>query len=354
MTSSAIAQPIEILPAHRFDEAALAVYLSQTLPGFMGPASIRQFQGGQSNPTFLITTSKRKYVLRKKPPGKLLPSAHQVEREFAVLKALYGTGVPVPEPLVLCEDASIIGTAFYVMAFVENRVFTAPGMPDTTPDQRRGVYTSMAETLATLHCIDWRGCGLETFGRPDGYLTRQVERWTKQYIATKTEDIPAMDQLMAWLPSHIPNSNEAAVAHGDYRLGNLLIDPVAPKVIAIVDWELATIGHPLADLAYACMAYRMPPDDPVFAGLAGVDLEALGIPSEDELVAIYCRTAGRDGIPDWAFYLAFSYFRLASITQGVYARSLQGNASDLKAKLYGAVAKQSAAVGWSIASSQST
>jgi aminoglycoside phosphotransferase (APT) family kinase protein len=351
MVSSAIAQPIEILPAHRFDEAALAIYLAQALPGFRGPATIRQFQGGQSNPTFLITTSTRKYVLRKKPPGKLLPSAHQVEREFAVLKALHGTGVPVPEPLVLCEDASIIGTAFYVMAFVENRVFTAPAMPDTTPDQRRGVYISMAETLAKLHTVDWRACGLETFGRPDGYLTRQVERWTKQYIATKTEDIPAMNELMDWLPSHIPNSNDAAVAHGDYRLGNLLIDPVQPNVIAVVDWELATIGHPLADLAYACMAYRMPPDDPVFAGLAGVDLEALGIPSEEELVTIYCHSAGRNGIPDWSFYLAFSYFRLASITQGVYARSLQGNASDLKAKLYGAVAKQSAAVGWSIAKS---
>ncbi|MBL8628252.1 MAG: phosphotransferase [Rhodospirillaceae bacterium] len=352
MASSAIAQPIEVLPAHRFDEAALAAYLTQALEGFAGPASIRQFQGGQSNPTFLITTPQRKYVLRKKPPGKLLPSAHQVEREFAVLKALYGTGVPVPQPLVLCEDASIIGTAFYVMAFVENRVYTAPGMPDTTPDQRRGVYMSLAETLAKLHTVDWRACGLENFGRPDGYLTRQVERWTKQYIATKSDDIPAMDKLMAWLPGHIPDSHDTAVAHGDYRLGNLLIDPVEPKVIAIVDWELATIGHPLADLAYACIAYRMPTDDPVFAGLAGVDLKALGIPSEDELVAIYCKAAGRGSIPHWPFYLAFSYFRLASITQGVYARSLQGNASDLKAKFYGAVAKQSAEIGWSIAAAE--
>ncbi len=352
MVSSAIAQPIDILPAHRFDEAALAAYLTQHLPGFAGSPVIRQFQGGQSNPTFLIATLTRKYVLRKKPPGKLLPSAHQVEREFAVLKALYGTGVPVPEPLVLCEDPAIIGTAFYVMAFIENRVYSAPGMPDSAPDQRRGVYTSMAETLAKLHSIDWRACGLETFGKPDGYLTRQVDRWTKQYIATKTEDIAAMDKLMAWLPGRIPESHDTAVAHGDYRLGNMLIDPVAPKVVAIVDWELATIGHPLADLAYACMAYRMPPDDPVFAGLAGVDLTSLGIPNEDELVSIYCRASGRLEIPDWSFYLAFSYFRLAAITQGVYARSLQGNASDLKAKLYGAVAKQSAEIGWSIAAAQ--
>ncbi|MBL8644277.1 MAG: phosphotransferase family protein [Rhodospirillaceae bacterium] len=349
MADSAIAQPIDILPAHRFDEAALAVYLNGALPGFSGPAAIKQFQGGQSNPTFLITTPKAKYVLRKKPPGKLLPSAHQVEREFAVLKALHGTGVPVPAPLVLCEDASIIGTAFYVMAFVENRVFTAPGMPGVSPDQRAGVYRSMAETLAQLHTVDWRACGLESFGRPDGYLTRQVDRWTKQYAATKTDDMPSMDKLMAWLPGHIPDSHEAAVAHGDYRLGNLLIDPVAPKVVAIVDWELATIGHPLADLAYACMAYRMPTDDPVFAGLGGVDLKPLGIPAEDELVEMYARAAGRSHIPDWPFYLAFSYFRLAAITQGVYARSLQGNASDLKAKYYGAVAKTSAEIGWSIA-----
>lgn len=348
MATPAAPQPIEILPAHRFDEQALSAYLARALPGYEGPAVIRQFQGGQSNPTFLITTPTRKYVLRKKPPGKLLPSAHQVEREFKVLKALYGTGVPVPQPLVLCEDASIIGTAFYVMAFVDARVFPAPGMPDVSPDQRAGVYKSMAETLAKLHKVDWRACGLESFGRPEGFLTRQVERWSKQYVATKTEESAAMDQLMAWLPGHIPDSHEAAVAHGDYRLGNLLIDPVSPHVVAVVDWELATIGHPLSDLAYACMAYRLPPDDPVFAGLGGVDLAALGIPTENELVTMYCRAAGRERIPDWSFYLAFSYFRLAAITQGVYARSLQGNASDLKAKYYGTVAMRSAELGWSI------
>jgi aminoglycoside phosphotransferase (APT) family kinase protein len=352
MTDSAIAQPIDVLPAHRFDDTALATYLEHHLSGFTGPMTVRQFQGGQSNPTFLLTTPSRKFVLRKKPPGKLLPSAHQVEREFAVMTALYGTGVPVPEPLVLCENPEIIGTAFYVMSFIENRVFTAPGMPGATPDQRSGVYNAMAETLAKLHAVDWQACGLSTFGRPEGYLTRQVERWTKQYIATKTDDIPAMDQLMAWLPAHTPPSHEAAIAHGDYRLGNLLIHPAAPKVVAIVDWELATIGHPLADLAYACMAYRMPTDDPVFAGLGGVDLKQLGIPTEDELVSVYCRASGRAEIPHWPFYLAFSYFRLAGITQGVYARSLQGNASDLKAKYYGAVAKTSAQIGWSVAAGE--
>jgi aminoglycoside phosphotransferase (APT) family kinase protein len=342
-------QLIETLSVHRFDESALVKYLLQRLPDFQGPATLLQFQGGQSNPTFLIETPARKYVLRKKPPGKLLPSAHQVEREFKVLTALYGTGVPVPQPLVLCEDASIIGTAFYVMAFVEARVFLAPGMPGVPSDQRAGVYSSMAETLATLHKVDWRGAGLESFGRPEGFVARQVERWSKQYLATKTDDIPAMDQLMAWLPERVPDTHEAAVVHGDYRLGNLLIDPVIPKVAAIVDWELATIGHPLSDLAYACMAYRLPPDDLVFAGLAGTHLAGLGIPTESEFIAMYCHASGRSNIPDWPFYLAFSHFRLAAITQGVYARSLQGNASDMKAKHYGRVAKNSAEVGWSIA-----
>lgn len=342
-------QPIEVLPAHRFDEKALVNYFYEALPGFEGPATIRQFQGGQSNPTFMVSTPGRRYVLRKKPPGKLLPSAHQVEREFMVLKALYRARFPVPEPIVLCENADIIGTAFYVMAYVDNRVFSAPAMPGVTPDERRGVYNSLADTLAQLHKVDWRGCGLENFGRPEGYLTRQVERWTKQYIATKTDEMPGMDELMAWLPKHIPDSHEAAVAHGDYRLGNLLIDPTEPKVVAVVDWELATIGHPLSDLAYACIAYRMPPGDPVFEGLAGVDLAALGIPTEKELVARYCQAMGRDAIADWPFYLAFSHFRLAAITQGVYHRSVQGNASDLKAKYYGAVAKQNAAIGWHIA-----
>lgn len=342
-------QPIDVLPQHRFDEAGLADFLGSALPDFEGPAVIRQFQGGQSNPTFLISTPQKKYVLRKKPPGKLLPSAHQIEREFKVLKALHGVGFPVPAPLILCEDAGIIGTAFYVMAFVENRVFSQPAIPGVTPEQRRGIYLSMAETLAKLHAVDVNGCGLADFGRAEGYLGRQVDRWSKQYAATKTDDLPGMDELMAWLPKNIPDTHEAAVAHGDYRLGNMLIDPVLPKVVAVVDWELATLGHPLADLAYACIAYRMPTDDPVFAGLAGVDLAALGIPDEKELVAAYAHAAGRENIPDWPFYLAFSYFRLAAITQGVYHRGLQGNASDLKAKYYGSVARQTAAVGWSIA-----
>ena len=272
-----------------------------------------------------------------------------MEREFTVLKALYGSDVPVPAPLLLCEDAGIIGTAFYIMDFVEARVFSAPGMPGATPAHRSGVYASLAQTLAKLHQVDWRSCGLATFGRPEGYITRQFERWSKQYVATKTETIEPMDKLMAWLPGQMSTSDEAAVVHGDYRLGNLLIDPAAPRVVAVVDWELATIGHPLSDLAYACMAYRLAPNDPVFAGLAGADLVALGIPTEKELVATYCRASGREMIPDWSFYLAFSFFRLAAITQGVYARSLQGNASDQRAGYYGAVAKQSAAIGWSIA-----
>ncbi|MCB2109031.1 MAG: phosphotransferase family protein [Rhodobacteraceae bacterium] len=344
-------QPIEIRPAHRFDEAALSAFLSSNLEGFAGPARIRQFQGGQSNPTFLIETPNRSYVLRKKPPGKLLPSAHQVEREYAVMKALHGTGIPVPTPLILCEDPEIFGTAFYVMEFIAGRVFPSPGMPDESPAQRKSVYTDMFATLAKLHAVDWRTCGLEGFGRPEGYIRRQIERWTKQYNATKIDAIPGMERLMSWLPDRIPQGEETAIAHGDFRLGNLIIHPTEGKVVAVVDWELSTIGHPLADLAYSCMAYHLPPDDPVFAGLAGLDLAKLGIPDEAQSIAAYCGATGRGGIPDWPFYLAFSFFRICAITQGVYARGIQGNASDAAAQKYGAVAKRTGEIGWSIAQS---
>jgi len=343
-------QPVEIRPAHRFDEAKLRAYLEQNLPDFSEPATFRQFQGGQSNPTFLIQTPLRKFVLRKKPPGKLLPSAHMVEREYEVMKALADTGVPTPKALHLCHDETVMGTAFYVMEYIEGRVFTAPAMPGSAAAERAGVYESMASTLAKLHAVDWRACGLSNFGKPDGYLRRQVERWSKQYDATKTEEIPAMDHLMKWLPGQVPDTDECSIAHGDYRLGNLIIHPTEPKVVAIVDWELTTIGHPLADLAYACMAYRLPPDDLVFAGLAGLDLPSLGIPDESAFVTAYCKHAQRADIPDWPFYLAFAFFRICAITQGVYARGLQGNASDAAADRYGAVAKRTAEIGWSIAS----
>ncbi|HYC05546.1 MAG TPA: phosphotransferase [Azospirillaceae bacterium] len=340
---------IEVLPQHRFDEAALWSYLEAHLEGFQGPATIRQFQGGQSNPTFLVEAGDRKYVLRKKPPGKLLPSAHMVEREYQAMRALAGGRAPVPTARLLCEDAAVIGTPFYVMDYLEGRVLTDTSLPDMEPAQRAAIYDTMNATLADLHRVDWKAVGLEGFGKPEQYVARQVERWGKQYVAAKTGDIPAMDALLDWLPRHIPAGDETTIAHGDYRLGNLMLHPAEPKVIAILDWELATLGHPLGDLAYNCMSYRIPHQMKDFGGLAGLDLKALGIPTEEEYVAAYCRRTGRQGIPDWNFFLAFAFFRIASICQGVYARALQGNASDRRAHAYGEVAKATAEVGWGIA-----
>jgi aminoglycoside phosphotransferase (APT) family kinase protein len=341
----------DILPAHRFDEARLSKYLAERIPGLAGPIAYRQFQGGQSNPTYLATAADgARFVIRKKPPGKLLPSAHLIEREHQALDALFKIGLPVPRPLLLCEDASVIGTAFYVMSFVAGRVFPNPAMPGVSPAERTEAYASMAATLARIHAVDWRRCGLATFGRPEGYVARQVDRWSKQYTATKTSELPDMDLLSAWLASNLPQEEEDAIAHGDYRLGNLIFAPEGGAVIAVVDWELATIGHPLADLAYACMAYRLPPESTVFQGLAGLDLAKLGIPNEAAFVAAYRRQSGRAEIPHWRFFLAFAFFRICAITQGVYARAIQGNASDAAARNYSEIAKLTAKVGWSIAS----
>jgi len=340
----------EILPVHRFDETRLSAYLAERVPGFVTPVAYRQFQGGQSNPTFLATAADgARFVIRKKPPGKLLPSAHQVEREYQALDALSKAGLPVPRPLHLCEDPSIVGTAFYVMTFVDGRVFPNPAMPGISAAERAEAYASMAATLARIHVVDWRRGGLATFGRPEGYVARQVDRWSKQYAATKTEEHPDMNRLSAWLAANLPKTEEDALAHGDYRLGNLIFAPSGGAVVAVVDWELATIGHPLADLAYACMAYRLPPESTVFQGLAGLDLSALGIPAEAAFVEAYCRHAGRQEIPHWRFFLAFAFFRICAITQGVYARAIQGNASDSAARNYSEIAKLTAAVGWSIA-----
>lgn len=338
---------IDVLPQHRFDEAALWRHLAAHLDGFREPAAIRQFQGGQSNPTFLVEDSGgASYVLRKKPPGKLLPSAHMVEREYKAMAALHGTGVPVPRARLLCEDDTVIGTAFYVMDYIEGRVLTDVALAGMDPAARAATYDAMNATLAALHQADWRAAGLADFGKPEQYVARQVDRWTKQYVAAKTGDIPAMDRLMEWLPRNVPAGDETTIAHGDYRLGNLMLHPTKPKVLAILDWELATLGHPLGDLAYNCMAYHLPAGVPQFPGLMGVDLKAQGIPTEDEYVAAYCRRTGRGGIPDWPFFLAFAFFRIASICQGVYARALQGNAADRKAMAYGEVARASAEIGW--------
>jgi aminoglycoside phosphotransferase (APT) family kinase protein len=340
---------VDVLPQHRLDETALWKYLQQHLEDFSLPAQLRQFQGGQSNPTYLIETPTRKFVLRKKPPGKLLPSAHLIEREYRILRALPETEVPVPRARLLCEDASVIGTAFYVMDHVEGRVITAVTLPNLTPADRRAIYTDYARVAAKLHAVDYKACGLADFGKPEGYVARQLDRWTKQYLASKTEENADMNALIAWLSSHLPANDETAIVHGDYRIGNTILHRTEPRIVAVLDWELATLGHPLSDLAYACMYYRMPSSSEGAGGLAGTDIAALGIPSEQEFIDLYCRFSGRERIADWPFFLAFANFRMAAITQGVYARALQGNAADRRAILYGEHAKNFAAAGRAMA-----
>lgn len=340
---------IEPLPQHRLDEVGLFAFLSGRVEGFdPSDARLRQFQGGQSNPTYLIESSARRFVLRKKPPGKLLPSAHMVEREHRAMAALAGTGVPVPTVRLLCEDEAIAGTPFYVMDYVEGRVLTDTSLSALPRDQRRATYEALAETLAALHRVDPSSVGLADFGKTENYVGRQVDRWTKQYLAAKTDDLPEMDALMAWLPEHAPKGDETAIVHGDFRLGNMIYHPTEPRVIAVLDWELSTLGHPLADLAYAALPWRFPPN-PAMPGLVGVDLEAEALPTESEFVATYCWAVGRPDAPDWPFFLALSLFRLAGICQGVYARSLAGNAADRRAASMQQVAIACAKIGWSIA-----
>jgi aminoglycoside phosphotransferase (APT) family kinase protein len=341
---------IEVRQQHRFDEAALQAYLSHALPEAAPPIAIRQFQGGQSNPTFLLTEAGgRRYVLRKKPPGAILPSAHAVEREYAAMRALRPTGVPVPNARLLCEDASIIGTPFYVMDYVAGRVLTDLRLPDIPHAERAAYYLAMADGLAALHRVDWRAAGLADFGRPDAYIARQISRWTKQYLASDPAPNADMENLIAWLPAHLPPEEPAVIAHGDYRLGNLMFAPDEPALLAILDWELATIGHPMADLAYLASFYHLPQDGDPFRGLGGADLAALGIPGERDLVARYCRGVGREfPAREWPFYLAFSLFRSASIGWGVFDRSRRGNAADKRAHLYGEMCTICARAGWEL------
>ena len=290
--------------AHRFDEAALARYLADRIEGFSGPLRVEQFKGGQSNPTYRLSTPDRAYVLRRKPPGKLLPSAHAVDREYRVLSALAGTEVPVARTHLLCEDESVIGTAFYVMDCVDGRVLWDPSLPGLSPTERGAIFEQMNRVIAALHSVDPTAVGLADYGRPGNYFERQIGRWSKQYRASETETIEAMDRLIDWLPANIPPGEETAIVHGDYRLDNLIFAADRPELLAVLDWELSTLGHPLADFAYHCMSWHVPSG--VFRGLGGADLAALGIPSEAEYVASYCRRTGRDGIdPDhWDFYLS--------------------------------------------------
>jgi aminoglycoside phosphotransferase (APT) family kinase protein len=316
---------VPVLPQHRFDETGLARFMAANVAGFVPPLKVSQFHGGMSNPTFLVQDGGgTRLVLRKKPPGKLLPSAHAVEREFKVISALAKSDVPVARAVALCEDPAVIGQAFYLMEHVEGRVFHRYDLPDSSSAERGQIYDAMNAVLAKLHRADYRALGLADYGKPGGYAARQTARWSKQYEASKTDELPAMDQLQRWLPAHIPAADETTIVHGDFRLENMIWHRTEPRVLAIVDWELGTLGHPLADLAYNCLPWHAP--DRARGDLARLP-PGFGIPSEAGYVAAYCRRTGRDGIADWNFYLVLSLFRLAAISQGVYKRGLDGNVS---------------------------
>lgn len=343
-----------VTDAHRFDEAGLARYLADRgLDGVASGITVRQFQGGQSNPTFRLDTAdgNAAYVLRKKPPGDLLPSAHMVEREYRVMAALAATDVPVPVMRLLCEDPAVIGTAFYVMDFLDGRIPDEPSLDvGYSPEERAAIWDSANGALAKLHTVDPEAVGLGDFGRPANYCGRQIARWTKQFEASKTDPMPDMDRLTEWLNDHPGVPDEVSIVHGDFRLPNLMLHPTEPRVIAILDWELATLGHPLADVAYTCMPYRMSYEEKALKGMVGLDLDALGIPSEAEYLDRYRLRTGRDALPDMRYFHALSFFRLAAICQGVYFRGLQGNASSDNALEVGAKAPRLAEIGWAIAS----
>ena len=312
-------------------DAALAAYFEREVGGFRGPLISSKFKGGQSNPTYLIEAASGRYVLRRKPPGQLLASAHAVDREFRVLQALHGSTVPVAKPLHLCRDESVIGSMFYLMEFVDGRIFWDPSLPDVAREQRAGYFESIIATLAALHTVDVAAVGLADYGKHGNYFARQIARWSEQYRNSETGNIAAMDVLIERLPARcIDDDGTVALVHGDYRIDNLMFDPVEPRVIAVVDWELSTLGQPLADLGYFCMALRLP-RNPALPGLAGLDRAALGIPDEATILRRYSELTGRRIPDDWSFVLAFSYFRLAAIAQGVAKRAAQGNASSEQA-----------------------
>jgi aminoglycoside phosphotransferase (APT) family kinase protein len=315
----------DVVPAHRFDEAGLHAWLRGRVPEVGDRLDVKQFQGGASNPTFLLTNGDgRRFVLRKKPPGQLLSSAHQVDREYRVMKALEGL-VPVPKMRALCDDPAVIGTSFYVMDFLEGRIFRDATLPGLAPADRAAIYDDLNATLAKLHKVDFEAVGLGDYGRPGNYFERQVARWTRQYRDAESESIPAMDALIERLPARIPADQSVSIAHGDYRLENVMYHPTENRIIAVLDWELSTIGHPLADIAYNAFLWRS--HSPGWGSLDGVHFQASGIPTEAEYVARYCERTGRGEIADWPFLMAFSIFRLASISQGVYRRVLAGNSA---------------------------
>ncbi len=316
-------KPVEARLA--IDLAALERFMRAQVEGFEGPLSVEQFKGGQSNPTYRLTTPGARYVLRRKPPGKLLPSAHAVEREYRVISALHRTGVPVPKTYALSEDEAVVGTAFYIMDFADGRIFWDATVAELAPAQRGAVYDAMNEVIAKLHKVDYGAIDLARFGKPGNYFARQIGRWSKQYVASETEKIEAMDRLIDWLPENIPAGDETTLVHGDYRLDNMVFHGTETRVLAVLDWELSTLGHPLGDFAYHAMTYRMDPK--TFNGLEGIDVAALGIPTEHDYVAAYCARTGRDRIENWDFYLAYNMFRIAAILQGIMGRVMDGTAA---------------------------
>jgi len=321
----------EVREAHRFDVEKLASWMEREVAGFSGPLAVEQFKGGQSNPTYKLTTPGRSYVLRRKPPGKLLPGAHAVDREYRVIEALGRLGFPVATALGLCLDEEVIGTSFYVMEMVEGRIFWEAAFPEVPREDRAAYFDAMNEAIARLHSIDPEAAGLSDYGKPGNYFERQIGRWSKQYLGdVEAGRVAAMDRLVEWLPRNAPADDaEARITHGDFRCDNMIFHPTEPRILAVLDWELSTLGHPLADFSYHLMMYRMPPA--LFTGLAGVDLAALNIPSEADYVAAYCRRTGRDGIPHLDFYIAFNMFRLAAILHGIKGRLARGTAASAHA-----------------------
>jgi aminoglycoside phosphotransferase (APT) family kinase protein len=338
-----VPQITDVRSVHQFDVSALERYLSTHLDGFEPPLSVQQFEGGQSNPTFLLTARDSQWVLRKKPPGNLLPSAHQVDREFRVMHALQGTDVPVPQTALLCEDTSVLGTEFFIMEMVHGRVIVDPLESELEPDHRRELYLDFIRVLAHLHQVDHEAVGLKDFGRPGNYFSRQIARWSRQYQASRTDDIREMELLMSWLPKHVPDDDTSSIVHGDYSIKNCVVHSSEPKILAVLDWELSTIGHPFGDLSYLCQMY--------YANARSEDeMRRMGVPSQQEVVAHYCGISGRPGIEDWSFYMAYSLFRSAAIVQGVVKRGLDGNAASNMSLSYQPLIRTAAEAGWALIS----
>lgn len=336
----------EVRQGFGFDAGRLAEYLAAAVSDFRGPLEVRQFTGGQSNPTYLLSTAERRYVLRRKPPGALLASAHAIDREYRVMSALgAATRVPVPRTFALCMDESVIGTAFYVMEHVAGRIFWDVSLPEVVREERAAYFDAMNATLAELHRVDPGAAGLTDFGRTEGYLQRQLSRWSRQYLEDDAAGrVPDLDRLMEWLGAHMPAPGRSAVIHGDFRCDNLIFHATEPRVLAVLDWELSTLGDPLADFAYHLLMYNLPTI--AFPGLAGRDLAELGIPSQELSVAAYCRRTGRASIPDLDFYIAFNLFKSAAICHGIRGRLARGTAASARARVYAAAVEQIAAIGW--------